>query len=320
MDTNARRHASRWLAIPTLLAALLVAACGTGAGDLGPVATPPPAPGGSLDAPSAEPTPGTTAGAASASPGSSSGSSQAPTTTVRAYFFLGSFTGNAGLVPVLREIPRTPAVGAAALDALIQGPNERELSASPAMYSYVPAGAKVLKLAISNGRATVLLSQEWAAGGTKDSFIGRNAQLVYTLTQFPTVTSVDVQVEGQSSSTEGGIDLAMTRESTATGALAAIFVDSPAWGGVLANPARVTGLANVFEAAFRIQVLDGAGHSLADIPAMATCGTGCWGTFDVAVRYSVGSAQWGTLRVYDRSAKDGSKEHVVDYPVWLTPS
>ena len=42
---------------------------------------------------------------------------QAPagTTIVRAYFFLGSFVDNPGLVPVLREVPTTQAVGAAAM-------------------------------------------------------------------------------------------------------------------------------------------------------------------------------------------------------------
>ena len=313
MNTTMRRPL---LALPTLLASLVLAACGAGTGDLGSVATPPPTPGASIDIPSAEPTPGGTAGGPTASPGSSPGASPAATTTVRAYFFLGSFTGNAGLVPVLREIPYTQAVGAAALDALIQGPDGQELAASPAMYTYVPAGAKVLKLGISNGRATVLLSQEWAAGGTKASFLGRNAQLVFTLTQFPTVTSVDLQVEGSGDPSSSP----MTRASVATGALAGIFVDSPAWGGVLANPGRVTGLANAFEAAFHIQVIDGAGHSLTDVPAMASCGTGCWGSFDVTLHYSLGSAQWGTLRVYELSAKDGSKQHVTDYPVWLTPS
>ena len=52
---------------------------------------------------------------------------------------------------------------------------------------------------------------------------------------------------------------------------------------------------------------------------MASCGTGCWGTFDVTLPYSNGHTQWGTLRVYDLSAKDGSPENVRDYPVWLIP-
>ena len=53
---------------------------------------------------------------------------------------------------------------------------------------------------------------------------------------------------------------------------------------------------------------------------MATCGTGCRGTFDVTLRYTVSKGQWGTLRVYDPSAKDGSPEDIRDYPVWLTPA
>ena len=39
---------------------------------------------------------------------------------------------------------------------------------------------------------------------------------------------------------------------------------------------------------------------------MASCGTGCWGTFDVTIPYAVGQPGWGTLQVYEPSAKDGS--------------
>lgn len=51
----------------------------------------------------------------------------------------------------------------------------------------------------------------------------------------------------------------------------------------------------------------------------ATCGSGCRGTFDVTLRYDVGTARWGTLRTYYDSAKDGQPQGVRDYPVWLTP-
>ena len=53
---------------------------------------------------------------------------------------------------------------------------------------------------------------------------------------------------------------------------------------------------------------------------MATCGTGCRGTFDVSLRYTVSKGQWGTLRAYNLSAKDGTPEDIRDYPVWLTPA
>ncbi len=39
----------------------------------------------------------------------------------------------------------------------------------------------------------------------------------------------------------------------------------------------------------------------------------------IAVLYTVSRAQWGTVRVYDLSAKDGSVENLTEYPVWLTP-
>jgi len=292
------------------IALLLLAGCGPRTGDLGGVATPPSSTAPSLDLPSAEPTPdGSPGGSAAASPGGEA-------TTIRAYFFLGSFTGDSGLVPVLREVPHTQAVGAAAMAALLEGPNERELSASPAMYTDVPDGSRFLGLTIDNGVATVDLSQEFQAGGDSASINRRIAQVVYTLTQFPTLQAVRFEFDGAPPPTvfAGSFD-----RMAFVDLLPAIWVDRPAWGGVLGNPARVTGLANVFEAQFRIEILDAAGTSLTDQPAHATCGSGCWGTFDVTLTYAVPTAQSGTLRVYDRSPRDGSREHVVEYPVQLTP-
>jgi germination protein M len=330
--TGASRAASR-VPAPALLAVALLAifstiACGQLTGDLGGVATPLPTAEPSLELPSSEPTPGApsptgSAAAVQSTPGPSAATSPATagTTTVRAYFFLGSFTDNAGLVPVLREVPKTQAVGAAAMDALLAGPNDKELGASPAMYTTIPEGTIFLGLTIDKGIATVNLSREFEQSDTVSSN-ERLAQVVYTLTQFPTIDGVRFQLDGTSVTTFGseGIDLtAPVDRSTYTSALPAIFVDRPAWAGVLANPGRVTGVSNVFEAAFRIRILDGGGRSLADAAVHASCGSGCWGTFDQAIAYSVPHAEWGTLRVYDLSAKDGSVENRTEYPVWLTP-
>ncbi len=98
-----------------------------------------------------------------------------------------------------------------------------------------------------------------------------------------------------------------------------IYVDRPAYGAALGNPGRVTGSANVFEATFRVTLLDDVDRTIADEQVMATCGSGCRGTFDVTIRYDVPKAQWGTLRVWAGSAKDGSPVSVREYPVWLTP-
>jgi germination protein M len=292
----------------TLSLTLVMAACTAISGDLGPVATPLPTTGASADVPAAS------GALASASPTSS----DAGTIPVRAYFFLGSFTGNAGLVPVVRQVPKTQAVGAAAMAALIAGPNSTELGARPAMYTSVPSDTRFLGVTVTNGVALVNLSSEFQAGGDTASIVGRFAQVVYTLTQFPTVRSVSFEFDGVRPKT---VFIGVYTRSNYTSMLPAIFVDRPSWGGILPNPARIAGLANVFEATFRVAILDASGAVLVDVPASALCGTGCWGTFDTTIPYalSASNAATGTLRVYDLSAKDGSREHVTDYPVFLTP-
>ena len=139
------------------------------------------------------------------------------------------------------------------------------------------------------------------------SVLTRLGQIVYTLTQFPSVKSVVFQIEGDQSVQQRG-----RRPEAATGdfveLLPAIWVDRPAFNAAIGNPAHVTGNANVFEATFRISILDGSGKVLADQQVMATCGTGCRGTFDTTIAYTVAKAQYGTLRVYEPSAKDGTPE------------
>ena len=64
-----------------------------------------------------------------------------------------------------------------------------------------------------------------------------------------------------------------------------------------------TGSANVFEATFLITLLDGSGPTIVEVPAMATCGTGCRGTFDVTLPLRRAGGRWGTLRVWEASAR-----------------
>jgi germination protein M len=308
--------------ISVLSVALLVAACGASTGDLGGVATPSPTQQPSIDAPSSEPTPGSTENPVESPVATTGPTTTTGSTTVRAYFVLGSFVDNAGLVPVLREIPKTQAVGAAAMQALLDGPNDNELGARPAMYTNIPDGTRFLGLTIANGTATVNLSKEFESGGGSASALGRLAQVVYTLTQFPTIKSVSFQIDGVPKTVFGAdgktFDRPVLRDDY-TDQLPAIFVDRPAWGGALGNPAHVAGVANVFEGMFQARILDGNGRELWGGPPMASCGSGCWGAFALTVGYRITKAGWGTLRVFEWSAKDGSPINTTEYPVWLTP-
>lgn len=228
------------------------------------------------------------------------------------------------LVPVLRTVTKTKANARAAMKALLAGPSDTERAATPRIRTLIPAGAELLGLEISDGIATIDLSGEFASGGGSRSVLGRLAQVVYTMTQFSTVDRVRFELNGEPVtvfSSEGIVlDKPVGRATYRDAFVPPIFVDRPAWGASLLNPGRVTGLANVFEAQFRIAVLDHADRVLVDRQVTATCGTGCWGTFDLTLTYDVATAQWGTLRVWDTSERDGSTVSLRDYPVWLQPA
>jgi hypothetical protein len=256
----------------------------------------------------------------SAGPGSSPSTAPTFKSVVRAYFWLGGPEGSAGLVAVLREVPATTAVARAAMNALLTGPaaaeSGREISTA------IPAGSQLLGLSIKDGIATVDLSSEFESGGGSASVLTRLGQVVYTLTQFPSVKSVVFQIEGETKSVfsnEGVVLDGPVDRPDYVQLLPAIWVDRPAYGAAIGNPAKVTGSSDVFEATFRIAILDGSGKVLADQQVMATCGTGCRGTFDTTIPYTVSKAQYGTLHAYEPSAKDGSPVNIRDYRVWLTP-
>jgi sporulation and spore germination protein/immunoglobulin-like protein involved in spore germination len=328
-----KRHRVELVLLPLLLA-ISVVACGGGSGGLG--AVPSVAPTASSDAgtpdetpvasgapsasagPSAQPSV-TPSSSASASPAASAASGQ--TMLVRAYFVLGGEPGVTGLVPVLRTVPQTARVANAAMTALLAGPTKAE-AADSTITTAIPDGTTLNGVSIRNGIATVDLSTAFDSGGGTASMRDRLAQVVYTLTQFSTLKSVVFQVEGQTVTVFGSEGIVLdgpSKRADWTDELPAMFVDRPAYGAALGNPGPVSGNADVFEATFRVAVLDGSGKVLIDQQVMASCGSGCRGTFQQTVAYTIGKAQWGTLRVYDPSAQDGSPQSVRDYPVWLTP-
>lgn len=208
------------------------------------------------------------------------------------------------------------------MDALLAGPTANE-AGDRTITTAIPDGTRLLGVSVKTGVATVDLSTEFDSDGATASMRYRLAQVVYTLTQFTTVRSVVFQVEGQTVTVFGstGIVLAGPVErADYYDQLPSIFVDRPAYRAALENPGRVAGNADVFEATFRVALLDATGKTLLDEQVLATCGTGCRGTFDTSLTYTVAKGQYGTLRVYDLSAKDGTRQDVRDYPVWLTPA
>ena len=101
-----------------------------------------------------------------------------------------------------REVPGTEAVGKAAMEALLDGISGAEAVVD--VVSVIPEGTELLGLSIADGVATVDLSVDFESGGGSASILARLAQVVYTLTQFPTVDGVEFEIEGEPVDTFSG--------------------------------------------------------------------------------------------------------------------
>lgn len=220
------------------------------------------------------------------------------------------------LTVVGRSVSATPAVAGAAMTALLAGPTPAETSSG--IGTAIPTGTALKSVSIANHTATVDLSSRFSAGGGSLSMTARLAQVTYTLTQFPSVQGVVFRLDGAPVSVFGGegiiLDHPATRASFES-VTPAILVESPTPGATAAGPLRVWGTANVFEAQFRLEVVDGAGRVVASQPVRAASGTGTRGPFDVTV--PLASAGPVTLKLFDLSAKDGSRQDLVSVPLEL---
>ena len=211
------------------------------------------------------------------------------TTKLRVYFLL-----NGKVQPVAREVPKTQAVAQAALDELAAGTTagEGDLGLTS------DASFDISGVTIENGIATL-------DGEVPTSRTGR-AQVVYTLTQFPTVQHVEI---------DGKHYARADFEDETPG----ILVESPLAFETVSNPIHATGTANTFEATFNYEVVDPAGKVVDKNFVTATSGTGTRGTFDFTTKPYTGKAGEGALVVFEVSAKDGSRTKEVRIPVQLEP-
>jgi hypothetical protein len=129
------------------------------------------------------------------------------------------------------------------------------------------------------------------------------AEIVYTLSQSAPTQSVTYR--GKSYNRSDFEDVTP-----------AILVESPLPFAAVSAPLRVTGTANTFEATFEYELTDPDGKVLSHNFVTATSGSGTRGTFDFTIPFEAPNGL-GKLVVYERSAADGSKTHVVEIPLTL---
>ena len=317
MHGSAQRHGRRLWGLATLVAAgLVLAVCAAGllacggssggsAGGVQPTATEtvpvgPSATGGL----SPSPTP-TTAG---------------DTMRVSAYFLRPVMSVKGGqavaegpfVATAHRWVPETKAAASAALRALLAGPTARESAIG--MRSALPRGTALRGVAVDGGVATVDLS---LPGGTvgRRSALTRLAQVVFTLTQFPSVHGVRFMLDGTAVDSYGGVDLSKPVGRTAFEAVTPpIFVESPAPFDSVTSPLHVSGTADVFEATFAARLVTGTGANLAHRTVTATSGSGTRGTFRLALPFAT-TATTLSLSVWEVSMEDGSTLHEATIPL-----
>jgi hypothetical protein len=291
--------------VVALLLAVLIPACRPGpSGSLGTLPTAPPPASPAPDATgSPSPPPASTPSPAAPAPAAPGPGVSTPERTLTVEVWL---TRDGSLFPTRRTRPVTLATSRLAMAELVAGPTSAESSAGVA--SSV-AAATTFDVSIAGGVATVDLPGAFYDGG-RDVARLRQAQVAYTVTQFPTVSKVGFWRDGRAVGAPVG-------RADYEDLLPPIVVTSVAIGDRVSSPMTVAGTANVFEATVSMRLLDATGRPLATTFTTATCGSGCRGDYSTTVAYRSTSEQQGRLQVYEVSAEDGSRIHVVDIPVRL---
>jgi hypothetical protein len=106
------------------------------------------------------------------------------------------------LVAAAGRVVEAPAVARGAVAALLEGPTATETDQG--LSTAIPAGTELLGISIEDGAAVVDLSGQFESGGGSLSMQLRVAQLVFTVTQFDTVDTVSIELDGRAVDAIGG--------------------------------------------------------------------------------------------------------------------
>ncbi len=211
-----------------------------------------------------------------------------------------------------------------ALEAMFDGPNGVEESIG--MSTSIPAGTKVLGIAVDGPVATVDLSAEFETSSGSLAETIRLAQVVFTVTQFDGIDRVKFHLEGepQDQILSHGfvVGEGLTRDDFAN-VRPAILIEQPYPGADVANPLVIRGESNTFEATVRYAITTGGGDGLIVTEGFGTAlaGNGTWGAFEIVVDLTEFPADYrpgpGSVIIWEDSAEDGSRLNVIEIPIVL---
>jgi germination protein M len=276
--------------------------------------------GGSAPTPAATITVTATPTVSPPAPSPSPSSTAMTTTTVSLYFLR---DGRLGVAE--RRLPRTSMPATAALGVLLKGPSAAARAAG--LSTNIAAGTGLNTLTLAGGTATVDFTSRFAQPAANAVAARRVAQVVYTLTAFPAVRRVIIEVDGRrldaiaSGGVEGSPDpltiaYPLRRTRPWSSFEPAIFVESPGLGAVLTSPFVLRGSASVFEGSFTAVLIDSSGRRISRKQIQASQGAPGRGSFRMTIPFTT-SATEGTLVVYDLSMEDGSRLDEVRIPITI---
>ena len=269
--------------------------------------------------------PGVTPGAQTPGTGGTSSPESTPTaspgTTQVTLYYLVSGRNDVFLTAERHSISQTQAIARAALEELLHGtPQDRDHSTP------FPKDAKVNSVVIEDKVATVDWSAEVleGSGGSKVEALAIQS-IVYTLTEFPTITKVRFTVEGKASGTAsngrgiedfwgsvGLSDQPWDREPEIE-VLAPITLWTPLTGATSDGTLELSGLAQTFEANVGIFLLDAKGNVVVQTNATALEAAPAREPFTKTITFDPpSSSEVWTLKVFEASAMDGSLDFVED--------
>lgn len=211
----------------------------------------------------------------------------------------------------------------AAIVALLEGPTATERNLVPGAASSIPETTELIGFSIAGTTAELDFNAAVQSGGGTFSMTSRLAQLVYTATALGDVDQVVILIDGEPVTTfsaEGIVLDGPQQRDDYRDLLPLIFVESPLPGEKVESPLNIAGVANTFEAGLQYRVETADGRLLLDGFTTATCGTGCWGDWEVTVDYALAEETPGFVVVFESSAEDGRPVNVVRIPVLLAPA
>jgi germination protein M len=217
------------------------------------------------------------------------------------------------VAPVRRFVARTAAPARAALAALLRGPTVAERREG--YTSDVPGSTALRSVSLAQGVLTVDLSRRFETGGGSQSTRLRVAQVVYTASQFTSVSRVAFRLDGKAVTTIGGVSVGSPVDRSSFEAQApAILVEQPLPGDHVSTPLRISGTADVFEARFSVDVVTAGGKLLVHRAVEASSGSGVRGTFSLAIPFTT-TARHLVVVAYELSPKNGARIHLVRIPI-----